>query len=216
MKKKLLSLVLAGAMVASTSVSAFAADTVTTGDIKIEEGQDSKDVEIGITGNILDKKGNTKPGSISVTVPTAVTFTVANDGTLTSPEMTITNNSTEKISVVAKAFKDANGADDIEIVNKSEFDSGKDQVERKKIWLKLTGGTQYVAFTSEGTGKMYDNDYTNDLSQVSQDYELCKISENGSKALKLDGEGGTSGTAETEAVRDKFTLILKIKRDRNV
>lgn len=215
MKKKLLSLVLAGAMVASTSVSAFAADTVTTGDIKIEEGQDSKDVEIGITGNILDDRGNTKPGSISVTVPTAVTFTVANDGTLTSPEMTITNHSTEKISVVAKAFKDANGADDIEIVDKSEFANGRKQVERKKIWLKLTGGTQYVAFKSDDNGKMYDNDYTNDLSEASQDYEICKISENGSKVLKLDGEGGTSGNAGSEAVRDKFTLTLKIKRDRN-
>lgn len=215
MKKKLLSLVLAGAMVASTSVSAFAADTVTTGDIKIEEGQDSKDVEIGITGNVLDNKGNTKPGSISVTVPTAVTFTVANDGTLTSPEMTITNNSTEKISVVAKAFEDANGVDDIEIVQKSAFDGGRSSVERNKIWLKLTGGSQYLAFTSEGTGKMYDNNYTGALTEKS-DYEICKISENGSRVLKLDGEGGTSGTAGSEAVRDKFTLVLKIKRDRNV
>lgn len=216
MKKKLLSLVLAGAMVASTSVSAFAADTVTTGDIKIEEGQDSKDVEIGITGNVLDNNGNTKPGSISVTVPTAVTFTVANDGTLTSPEMTIRNNSTEKISVVAKAFEDANGADDIEIVNKSAFSGGRKSVGRKKIWLKLTGGSQYLAFTSEGTGKMYDNNYANDLSEEDDDYEICKISENGSRALKLEGEGGTEGTAGSEALRDKFTLILKIKRDRNV
>lgn len=214
MKKKLLSLVLAGAMVASTSVSAFAADTVTTGDIKIEEGQDSKDVEIGITGNVLDNKGNTKPGSISVTVPTAVTFTVANDGTLTSPEMTITNNSTEKISVVAKAFEDANGSQNINIVKQEVFNSGKNNVERGKIWLKLTGGSKYLAFTSEETGKMYDNNYAAPLSE-DDDYEVCKINENGSRVLKLDGEGGTSGDAGSEAVRDKFTLILKIKRDRN-
>lgn len=213
MKKKLLSLVLAGAMVASTSVSAFAADTVTTGDIRIEEGQDSKDVEIGITGNVLDNKGNTKPGSISVTVPTAVTFTVANDGTLTSPEMTITNNSTEKISVVAKAFEDANGDQNINIVKQEAFNSGKNSVERGKVWLKLTGGSKYLAFTSEDTGKMYDNNYAGELSE-DDNYEICKISENGSRVLKLDGEGGTSGAVGSEAVRDKFTLILKIKRDR--
>lgn len=212
MKKKLLSLVLAGAMVASTSVSAFATtDTVETGSVTMTEGENDKNIEIGITGNVLDSNGNVKPGTISVTVPTAVTFTVMNDGTLNSPEMTITNNSTEKISIVAKAFEDGNGENDIEIVKRSDFSGGKSSVDRKKIWLQLTGGSQYLALTSEDNGKMYDAEYNSPIED--ENYEICKISEKGSKVLKLDGEGGTNGSAP-DAIRDKFKLVLKVKRDR--
>lgn len=212
MKKKLLSLVLAGAMVASTSVSAFAAtDTVETGSVTMTQGENDKDIEIGITGNVLDDNGNVKPGTISVTVPTAVTFTVMSDGTLNSPEMTITNNSTEKISIVAKAFEDGNGENDIEIVKRSDFSGGKSNVDRKKIWLQLTGGSQYLALTSEDNGTMYDAEYASPIED--ENYEICKISEKGSKVLKLDGEGGTSGSAP-DAIRDKFKLVLKVKRDR--
>lgn len=213
MKKKLLSLVLAGAMVASTSVSAFAAtDTVETGSVTISEGQSEQDVNIGITGNVLDAQGNTKPGSINVTVPTAATFTVANDGTLTSADMTITNNSTEKIIVVAKAFKDPNGEENINIVNKSDFDTGKANVQRGKVWLRLKGGDKNLGLTSEGNGKMYNTDYSDEVEE-SDNYEIGKVSANNSLTLKLEGEGGTQGAA-TNAIRDEFKLILKVKRER--
>ena len=215
MKKKLLSLVLAGAMVASTSVSAFAAtDTVETGNVTISEGQSEQDVNIGITGNVLDAQGNTRPGSINVTVPTAATFTVANDGTLTSADMTITNNSTEKIIVVAKGFKDPNGDENISVIKKSDFDDagGKASNARGKVWLRLKGGDKNLGLTSEESGKMYNNEYTTPVTE-DQGYEIGKVSANNSLTLKLEGEGGTQGSA-TNAIRDEFKLILKVKRAR--
>ena len=69
MKKKLLSLVLAGAMVASTSVSAFA-DT-----FDIQKGTGT-DVNVSITGNLEGSDGATVPGTVTVTVPTAAVFNV--------------------------------------------------------------------------------------------------------------------------------------------
>ena len=117
MKKKLLSLVLAGAMVASTSVSAFATTpTATTTEKKtISENEDEKDVNVTVKGDILDDKGNAQQGTISVTVPTAVNFTVTKDGRLASGDMVITNHSSEKLKVSVKQFSDANAASNIRI-----------------------------------------------------------------------------------------------------
>lgn len=215
MKKKLLSLVLAGAMVATTSVSAFAATPTTTqGNTTIEKGTDEQEVQVGITGNILDNNGNIKPGTINVSVPTATSFSVNSTGELVSANMVITNNSDERIKVIATAFKDPNGDQEIEVITKEAFDNngGKASNERGKVWLKLTGGGENLGLLSEGKGKMYNNEYTTQISET-DGYELGKLSANKSLTLKLVGEGGISGNA-TNAISDEFKLILKVKRDR--
>lgn len=220
MKKKLLSLVLAGAMVASTSVSAFAeapTSTVTeptptvTEPTTILPGQKEKDIDIDITGDILDDKGNTKPGTISVTVPTAVNFTVTKDGVLNSGEMVITNNSNEKIKVSVKKFTDADAENNIEIMKKSDFGDVPSNVPRKKIWLSLVGKGIKVGFQSEGNGKMYNlaNGNAIDAGQ-----EIGKIDGSGKLKLSLEGGGGTQEDSLTEAIKDKFNLVLTIARDR--
>lgn len=217
MKKKLLSLVLAGAMVATTSVSAFATTTpapTTTTETSIREGSDEQDVNINITGDVLDNKGNTKPGTINVTVPTAANFVVDNDGVLTSGDMVITNKSNEKIKVLAKKFEDSDGTENIEIVTKTQFDTDGSKAgnNRNKIWLRLEGSTNNLGLTSENNGKMYDTTYTDEKTEKSN-YEIGKINPNDSMRLRLVGEGGTDGS-NTAALRNEFKLVLKIARDR--
>lgn len=218
MKKKLLSLVLAGAMVASTSVSAFAADTtVPTKETTIESSENEKDIQIGVTGNILNDDGNTVPGTISVTVPTATTFSVdASTGELTSPNMTITNRGDERIKVTASKFEDANGTEKINIVKPTEFGNDPAQKERGTVWLRLTGASQNLGLTSEGTGKMYNSTYAQEQT-VSSNYEIGKIAKGEVMNLTLEGKGGTLATdtkSSDDAIQDKFTLVLKIARDR--
>lgn len=224
MKKKLLSLVLAGAMVASTSVSAFAAetDTVTTESVTISKDKTEQDVNIGITGNVLDNNGNAKPGTINVTVPTATTFAVTKEGTLTSPKMVITNNSDEKLIVVASKFEDSDGPENINIVTKKVFDAKEantnpeEKNDRGTIWLRLEGSTKNLGLTSEdngdGNGKMYNGDYSETVTD-STPYEIGKIGARGNMTLTLNGQGGVKGTANN-AIKDTFKLVLKIKRDR--
>lgn len=223
MKKKLLSLVLAGAMVASTSVSAFAdTDTVNRETTTIEEGEISKDINIGITGNVLDNKGNKVPGTINVTVPTATTFSVdATTGELISPDMTITNNSDEKIKVIASKFEDPNGEEKINIITKTKFEESNktvQDVDRGTIWLRLKGGSQNLGFTSEsndsGYGKMYDTNYTNEQTAASG-YVIGEVGNQKPLTLKLEGKGGVKSIdskPNTKAIQDDFKLVLKISR----
>lgn len=221
MKKKFLSLMMAAAVVASTSVSAFAATSngVTTDEVTIGAGETEKEVEIGIEGNILNDDGNKVPGTINVTVPTATTFSVnATNGTLTSPKMTITNNGEQKIKVIASSFEDSNGDEDIKIITRSEFEQNEQDSnpnERGIIWLRLKGATNNLGLTSKNKGTMYDNDYLNEKTAESG-YELGKINENGGKmVLELEGKGGTETTdskPSNTAIQDNFKLVLKIAR----
>lgn len=217
MKKKFLSLMMAGAIVASTSVSAFAATpTATTTEEKTILGSENeKDINIGITGDILDNDGNAKPGTINVTVPTAANFIVDKTGALNSGDMVIKNNSNEGLVVIANKFVDSNGERDIDIITKTKFDEegGASSKQRNKIWLTLNSGTKTVGLTSEGEGKIYNYEYTQDGAGT----EMGKIPAQGSMTLQLLGGGGTqpdTSSAANTSIRDEFSLVLKIKRDR--
>lgn len=214
MKKKLLSLVLAGAMVASTSVSAFAAtESATHGQTSIQEGKSEQDVPVKIVGNILDDQGNAKPGTINVSVPTATSFSVNGEsGELVSPDMTITNNSQEKIKVIASKFEDPNGTDEINVITKTAFGDKVAEKERGTIWLRLKGGSKSFGLTTEG--KIYDANYVS--AQESEDARVIdEVNGGGSLTLTLEGEGGIDETdtkPASKAIKDDFKLVLKIAR----
>lgn len=215
MKKKFLSLMMAAAVVASTSVSAFAETKYQ--DTTIQENEQGKDVEIGITGNVLDDSGNKVPGTISVTVPTTTSFTVNEKGKVISSDMVIRNDSDEKLVVVASKFEDSNGPEKINIITKTEFGDDASAKNKGTIWLRLTGSTNNIGLTSEANdsdssnGKMYNSDYTNPVDGTEQ--EIGKINEKGIMTLKLEGEGGTKGNLNNP-IKDDFKLILKVKRER--
>lgn len=215
MKKKLLSLVLAGAMVASTSVSAFAADSkVTTEQVTISSTQSEREVQIGVTGNVLDNDGNAVPGTIKVTVPTATTFSVASNGSLESPQMTISNDGDEQIVVTASSFEDLTGAGQINLVKKFDDDQQGNK-ERNEIWLRLKSKNKYIGLTSEDNsgvnGKIYDASYTTEGANC----ELGRIDSGENMTLEFEGKGGTNSSL-AKPIQDSFRLVLKIKRARTI
>lgn len=203
MKKKLLSLVLAGAMVASTSVSAFADKKVT-----FQESQ-TGEADVTITGEVTSSTGTTLPGTLSVTVPTDASFAVTKEGVFTAPKINITNHSTKDIDVFAYEFIDVDGPDQgIKIVEEGNASN------RKDISLNISGGKGVAYFKSEETagkkGVYKKPDLTEEVSD-SDGIKIASIAGNGTVGeLTLNGEAGTSIT--TDAANNKFTLKLKIKK----
>ena len=173
MKKKFLSLMMAAAVVATTSVSAFAEDT--TRNITVAPNGDSSEVTIPMQGDITDANGATVPSSISVTVPTAANFTVNKDGDLQASNITITSHG-ENVEVVTGKFKDSTGAKEIEVVAPSTFKTGVESVPRHKVSLKIQGtdGTVYLKTESQSSNSSGIYDYEKEkfsarpLSQQSQ------------------------------------------------
>ena len=169
-----------------------------------------KSYKVHITGNIADYKGDIVPGTVSVTVPTAVSFNVnAETGNINSAEMTIINHSEEKVVVIASEFTDTTGNLGIEL--KKETDISKNS-QRGHVALKLIGGTRTIFFTSEQkdgrNGKIYDAS-TND--EIALNTQIGEVTKDNPLKLRLEGKGGTYGD-NTIPIKDNFQLILKIKK----
>ena len=222
MKKKLLSLVLAGAMVASTSVSAFAATV---------NGPDNVDgnAQISITGEIEGDGGEKPVGRFNVTIPTATSFTVDKNGRFIAPErMLIQNEGSQGIDVYADKFVDTKPTEGIKVVAKDELENKN----RTYISLRVTGeSTLYLksednssAASSAANKKgIYTNSaLTKEAS--GENLKLTSISAGQNGYLTLDGEAGeknkATGEEDTqyavnEGVSNTFTLMLKIKKATN-
>ena len=217
MKKKFLSLMMAAAVVATTSVSVFAADisttpTEATGEkpMTISDGE-GQTTDIGITGNIADRNNNVVPTTINVTVPTAAKFTVTKERKLVGSNINIKNEGTETISVIVEKFIDTTPVGRISVVEESEV-TDKSEENRNKVSLKLTGGLDSVDLRSTTVNK---------LGVVKSDgHELAKgdnivldnVEGRSTKTLRLTGEAVKGGADLDEAIDDTFTLILRIKK----
>lgn len=217
MKKKLLSLVLAGAMVASTSVSAFA-ETVSGEKYEASNGAnynvtDEKDANIKIEGSIADNANTLPPSTISVTVPTVAKFTVDSNGKLIGSNINITSQGNGEIEVIAEKFVDRTGTSDINAVDKDTLDSENNKtqgagtsIDRKMVYLKLIGENGSVSLQSENGVCNLDD------SEAATNKVLGTVRNEKSLELSLEGNAVTAGTALTEALSDSFTLTLKLRK----
>lgn len=206
MKKKFLSLMMAAAVVATTSVSAFA-ETVSAVDGQIN-GQDDKEytTEVQIRGDVENTEGNILPGTLNVTVPTTATFRVKNNSVVEGTTINVQNKGTQDIDVFAYEFTDTTKNSEITVLGKSAL-SGQD---RTKVALNIKGnaGTAYLG-SDKGTYKgIYS---TENLDEGNGEIKIANVPQGGTKELKLSGEAGSTGTV-SKAVNDNFTLVLKIKK----
>lgn len=209
MKKKLLSLVLAGAMVASTSVSAFA--EANTKNVDVFEGREST-TQIDIKGDIYNDQNKPAPSTVTVTVPTSTTFTVDKEGVLTAPDIVITNNGNETVSVIADSFNDSTAGNKINIISESEFGSDANLIDRNKVTLKLIGDNTYSLKSVKLSGET--GIYNLDGSKASANPVLGNVRANDNLTIKVEGKAGKKDNALTEAVSDNFQLVLKLKKEK--
>lgn len=226
MKKKFLSLMMAAAVVATTSVSAFAAeiDHSVTEETTIDNRLDSEEVDhdVTITGKIQNKEGVMPATTFKVTVPTAANFTVSSSGALVGPNLTVKNAGSQAIQVLAQDFQNV-GSDKIKVIAaqtiKDDISSHEEVAQRTydrtTISLKLEGDPGKVVHLSSADGRegISNNEGLTSLSTSA--LELVTLQPGGknptTKTIKLKGTAG-SKPLEGEAVSDEFRLTLKIKK----
>ena len=203
MKKKFLSLMMAAAVVATTSVSAFAEEVRTNGG----------SVNVTITGSVNGQDDTPAEGTISVTIPTALAFTVYNNGEVRGTNLDVKNNGTEDVEIYAYQFIDGNGQAGIDVV-KAISDSDRNTTKRNSVVLNLTGNEGAVGFESNGN-KLYDAKNTSvDVQPNSDGVKISSLSKLGGQntdTIRLTGIAGKSETGST-AVTEQFTVKLKVKK----
>ena len=214
MKKKLLSLVLAGAMVATTSVSAFATPvTEHVGNGKIT-GSDDKEytTDVEITGQVLNDAGAIPPSTFNVTVPTTASFTVRKDNNVISADINIQNNGTQNIDVYADKFIDITPGQDNKITVVKETDLASHN--RSFVSLNLTGKNGTVHLKTEDNNNGSKSGVYRDAGlenpAVGEELKLTTISKAETGKITLNGNAGTDTIQNS--VSDNFTLTLKIKK----
>ena len=205
MKKKFLSLMMAAAVVATTSVSAFAEDR----NYDVTENQE-QEAQITIKGDIANSDDKILPSTISVTVPTAATFKVDKKGNLTAPDINITSNSTDKIEVIAYSFKDTTPDDGITVVSKASIGDGT-SAPRTNVSLTLGGNGEAVALRSE-PGERNGIYKLNGTDPAKENTVLGTVTSTTPLQLHLTGTAGKQNDPLPTAVSDKFTLVLKLKK----
>ena len=231
MKKKFLSLMMAAAVVATTSVSAFAdvvREGVTYPDSANVISQDDAGAtsNVTITGNIVDKKGNMPTASFKVTVPTAASFTVNKSGFI-GADLEVKNEGPQEIEVYAQSFSRVSGGTGlINTVKESDITrdngSGADPTLTKAdVALKLEGqnfegSEDGVAYLKAVNGKkgVYKRDTLEESELAEDGVKLLKLKAGDTNPqkdiIRLDG---LAGSKEVEsAITDKFQLTLKIKK----
>ena len=208
MKKKLLSLVLAGAMVATTSVSAFAAPISTSnGQINGRDDQEYS-TNVTITGQVQNDGGQVNPGTLNVSVPTAASFTVKSDNTVQGTNINIVNGGSQDVDVFAYQFIDTSEASGITVLGESAIATE----DRTNVCLKIKGNlsTAYLGSNAGSNKGIYSNA---ELSQGSGEIKIATVAQNSNENLELSGKAGQkSGQSISNPVTDTFTLVLKIAK----
>lgn len=217
MKKKLLSLVLAGAMVASTSVSAFAAAApipVSNGQI---DGRDDKEytTDVKITGKVMNEEGNLPTGTLSVTVSTAASFVVDGEGNLEGGRINVKNNGDQSIDVYAEKFIDTRPEEGIKVVKKE----GLERLDRTNVNLTLTGtdATLYLKSERSSVGNGIYKEASLEQKPQAEELKLTSLGKGQGEDLQLEGNAGKEDSAidsdvNTNGLSKNFTLTLKIKK----
>lgn len=182
-------------------------------------GSDAEEQQhnIYITGNVADENGQIKPGTLQLKVPTAAAFKVDKDGNFSTADITITNEGTQSVDIYAYKFIDVNGTAGIEIKPNSEVTADSSNKPRSNISLNIFGSEGTAYFKTETTNSGNTGIYKNpELTNQSDDgIKISTIRPTSSGKLTLQGEAGKKTSGIDTAIKDTFTLILKIKKSTN-
>ena len=177
----------------------------------------TKDATIKTEGRIKRDAGETPRKTISVTVPTAAMFTVNKDADFIGSNINIRNNGEEPVDIIINDFIDATGNYGIKVItdesvrknNSTKRTTGTVIYRRNEINLFVKGNIKKLYL---GNGKVLESlgSQTNLISD--SDKKIAKVLANQTVGLVLDGEAGTAELERNSPIRDRFTLILKIKK----
>jgi hypothetical protein len=189
MKKKLLSLLMAGVMVAGMSVTASAQTQTITGD-----DTQTYDANVKVTGTVTNDQGEAPAGKIQVEVPTTLSFTVDQSSNFKAPTYTIANKSAEAVVVSVGSFKETDDKGGITLHKNTEDIASED---RSHVKLTLKGNSGEV-----------------DLAAVDTAIVISEIDSNNTDNIQLIGVAGeSSGTAvDADGTSEEFNLVFKIKK----
>ena len=190
-----------------------------TKNLRSANKEESKTYNVTISGYVANNNGEFPPGTLQVTVPTIATFVIDNKGNFKSTPITIKNNGLDKVDVYAYKFIDNDGERNINIKSVTEFYNDLNTLPRNNLALRIYGNSESAYFKSESIGSGNNGVYRDSALQISTNgsdgVKISTVNPGLSDELKFVGVSGKNDMETNTAIKNEFTLILKIKKSTN-
>lgn len=182
-----------------------------TSEPKYTRGYTTKDklhVVIPTKGKMNEDAGETPHGRFNVTVPTTASFTVKNNSEFIGTSIKITNNGEKPVDVSVANFIDVDGDYGIKLITDTQVDENKKRNE-VNLFLENTDENKKIYL---GNKKLYSDLGTEAITQEEKK-KIAKVLAGSTSTINISGKAGTSSEAIEDPISNRFTLILKIKKN---
>ena len=180
-------------------------------DPKYTRGYTTKDklhVVIPTKGKMKEDAGDTPHGRFNVTVPTTASFTVKNNSEFIGTSIKITNNGEKPVDVSVANFIDVDGDYGIKLITDTQVDATKKRNE-VNLFLENTAENKKIYL---GNKELYSDLGTEAITQEEKK-KIAKVLAGSTSTINISGKAGTSSEGIEDPISNRFTLILKIKKN---
>lgn len=183
-----------------------------TSEPKYTRGYTTKDklhVVIPTKGKMNEDAGETPHGRFNVTVPTTASFTVKNNSEFIGTSIKITNNGEKPVDVSVANFIDVDGDYGIKLITDTQVDENKKRNE-VNLFLENTDENKKIYL---GNKKLYSDLGEDHRISEEEKKKIAKVLAGSTSTINISGKAGTSTEGIEDPISNRFTLILKIKKN---
>ena len=175
---------------------------------------DKLHVVIPTNGKMNKDAGKTPQKRVSVTVPTKASFTVKNDGTFIGTSLKITNNGEVPVDISVAEFIDGNGDSGIKLITDEDVKENTSRSTYKRneinLWLENIAENKKICL---GNRKLYSELGEENLISEEENKKIAKVLAGNTSTINISGKAGANSLDRDVPIQNRFTLILKIKKN---
>lgn len=175
---------------------------------------DKLHVVIPTNGKMNKDAGETSQKRVSVTVPTNASFTVKNDGTFIGTGLKITNNGEVPVDISVAEFIDVDGDSGIKLITDEDVKENTSRSTYKRneinLWLENIAENKKICL---GNRKLYSELGEENLISEEENKKIAKVLGASTSTINISGKAGVNSLDRDVPIQNRFTLILKIKKN---
>lgn len=175
---------------------------------------DKLHVVIPTNGKMNKDAGETSQKRVSVTVPTNASFTVKNDGTFIGTALKITNNGEVPVDISVAEFIDVDGDSGIKLITDEDVKENTSRSNYKRneinLWLENIAENKKICL---GNRKLYSALGEENLISEEENKKIAKVLGASTSTINIFGKSGANSLDRDVPIQNRFTLILKIKKN---
>ena len=175
---------------------------------------DKLHVVIPTNGKMNKDAGETSQKRVSVTVPTNASFTVKNDGAFIGTALKITNNGEVPVDISVAEFIDVDGDSGIKLITDEDVKENTSRSTYKRneinLWLENIAENKKICL---GNRKLYSELNQEIGENEAEKKNIARVLGESTSTINISGKAGVNSLDRDVPIQNRFTLILKIKKN---